>query len=166
MAGFLYEFEWDPLKARTNFSKHGIDFERAAEVFRDPLAITIPDEDHSEGETRWITMGGRDRSIRARSSYFRPTCPRPGARPVHFGTQADKFGNPQLRGKSMKPEYNFSKGERGKFFRPGSDLRLPIYLDSEVQTYLAEHAARKGMPLGEMVNGLLKREIRIIESVK
>ena len=66
----------------------------------------------------------------------------------------------------MKPEYDFSKGERGKFFRPGAELRLPIYLDTDVQAYLAERAAQKGVPLSEMVNGLLKQEIRIIESVK
>ena len=66
----------------------------------------------------------------------------------------------------MKPEYDFSKGERGKFFRPNAQLRLPIYLDADVQAYLAERAAQKGIPLGEMVNGLLKQEIRIIESVK
>jgi uncharacterized DUF497 family protein len=57
MAAFLYEFAWDPVKARANFSKHGVDFERAAQVFRDPLALTIPDEEHSENEVRWITMG-------------------------------------------------------------------------------------------------------------
>ena len=66
----------------------------------------------------------------------------------------------------MKPEYDFSKGERGKFYRPNAELRLPIYLDSDVQTYLAERAAQKGIPLSEMVNGLLKREIKIVESVK
>jgi len=27
----------------------------------------------------------------------------------------------------MKPEYDFSKGERGKFFRPNAELRLPIF---------------------------------------
>jgi uncharacterized DUF497 family protein len=57
MASFLFEFEWDPAKARTNFTKHGMDFERAAEVFRDPLALTIPDDEHSITEVRWITMG-------------------------------------------------------------------------------------------------------------
>lgn len=57
MAAFLYEFEWDPAKAQTNFNKHGLDFERAATVFLDPLALTIPDEDHSEAEARWITLG-------------------------------------------------------------------------------------------------------------
>jgi hypothetical protein len=66
----------------------------------------------------------------------------------------------------MKPEYDFSRGERGKFFKANAELRLPIYLDPDVQRYLTERAADKGVPLGEMVNGLLKREIQIIESVK
>ncbi len=66
----------------------------------------------------------------------------------------------------MKPEYDFSKGERGKFFRPNAELALPIYLSADVQAYLAERAASKGMPLSEMVNALLKQEIQIIESVK
>lgn len=57
MAAFVYEFEWDPVKAKANFSKHGVDVERAVQVFRDPLAITISDEEHSESEVRWITMG-------------------------------------------------------------------------------------------------------------
>ncbi|MGD1098434.1 MAG: hypothetical protein ABSB35_41440 [Bryobacteraceae bacterium] len=66
----------------------------------------------------------------------------------------------------MKPEYDFSKGERGKFFRSDAELRLPIYLNPDVQAYLAERAAQKGMSLGEMVNTLLKQEIQIIETVK
>ena len=40
----------------------------------------------------------------------------------------------------MKPEYDFSKGERGKFFRPNAELRLPIYLNADIQAYLAERA--------------------------
>lgn len=57
MADFLYEFEWDPAKARTNFNKHGVHFEQATHLFRDPFALTIPDEEHSEDEVRWITLG-------------------------------------------------------------------------------------------------------------
>ena len=53
----LFEFDWDPLKAKSNFTKHGLDFERATTVFLDPLALTIPDDDHSEDEPRWITLG-------------------------------------------------------------------------------------------------------------
>jgi hypothetical protein len=66
----------------------------------------------------------------------------------------------------MKPEYDFTGGERGKFFRPDAEIRLPIYLDAEVQSYLAERAAQKGIPLEDMVNGLLRQEIQLIESVK
>lgn len=66
----------------------------------------------------------------------------------------------------MKPEYDFSKGERGKFFQREAEMRLPIYLDADVHNYLAERAAHKGVSLDEMVNGLLKQEIQIIESVK
>jgi uncharacterized DUF497 family protein len=57
MALFRYDFEWDPVKARTNFNKHGFDFVRAATVFLDPLALTIPDEEHNATEARWITLG-------------------------------------------------------------------------------------------------------------
>jgi hypothetical protein len=66
----------------------------------------------------------------------------------------------------MKSEYDFSKGERGKFFKANAELRLPVYLDADIQRYLTERAADKGVPLGEMVNGLLKREIQLMESVK
>lgn len=52
-----YYFEWDPKKARNNLKKYKVSFERVANVFLDPRAITIFDEEHSVGEDRWITMG-------------------------------------------------------------------------------------------------------------
>ena len=61
---FLYEFERDPAKAKVNFKKHGVSFEAATQVFRDALALTIPDQDHSETEVRWITMGKDESRIR------------------------------------------------------------------------------------------------------
>ena len=45
-----YNFEWDPHKAQLNHQKHGIRFEEAATVFRDPKALTIFDPDHSKIE--------------------------------------------------------------------------------------------------------------------
>lgn len=45
-----YNFEWDPSKARSNKEKHGVSFEEAATVFRDPRASTIFDSDHSQFE--------------------------------------------------------------------------------------------------------------------
>jgi len=54
---FHYHFEWDPHKAVANHRKHGVAFEQAATVFRDPLAVSICDEEHSEHEERWVTLG-------------------------------------------------------------------------------------------------------------
>jgi len=59
-APFAYTFEWDPNKAVANRRKHGVGFEQAATVFRDPLAVSIYDEDHSDQEDRWITLGKAD----------------------------------------------------------------------------------------------------------
>lgn len=49
--------EWDPGKAERNRKKHGVSFEEAARVFRDPLARTMADPDHSEDEDRFVTVG-------------------------------------------------------------------------------------------------------------
>lgn len=54
---FHYHFEWDPQKAVQNIRKHGVSFEQAATVFNDSMAVTIHDEEHSEKEERWITLG-------------------------------------------------------------------------------------------------------------
>jgi uncharacterized DUF497 family protein len=51
------EFEWDPVKAEYNVSKHGVDFTEAATVFNDPLSITYTDPDHSLDEDRYIIIG-------------------------------------------------------------------------------------------------------------
>jgi uncharacterized DUF497 family protein len=54
---FHYHFEWNPTKAVRNRQKHGVGFELAATVFWDPLALSRYDEDHSETEERWVTLG-------------------------------------------------------------------------------------------------------------
>jgi uncharacterized DUF497 family protein len=52
-----FDFEWDSRKAKSNINKHKISFERASSIFGDPNILSIPDEEHSESEERWITMG-------------------------------------------------------------------------------------------------------------
>ena len=51
------KFQWNPSKAKINLKKHGISFEEAATVFKDPLAFIFDDEDHSEKENREIIIG-------------------------------------------------------------------------------------------------------------
>lgn len=49
-------FEWDEVKAASNFRKHGVHFEEAALVFDDPLAVSLQDRIEN-GEARWQTIG-------------------------------------------------------------------------------------------------------------
>jgi uncharacterized DUF497 family protein len=57
MANFAYNFEWDVRKAVANVQKHGVSFEIAATVFKDPAAMSLFDQKHSGDEDRWITLG-------------------------------------------------------------------------------------------------------------
>jgi uncharacterized DUF497 family protein len=50
-------FEWDAIKAEANFKKHKVSFEEAKTVFNDPFLITYPDEEHSQAEDRFISIG-------------------------------------------------------------------------------------------------------------
>ena len=54
---FQFRFEWDPAKARQNARKHRITFERGVTVFLDPNALSLFDEQHSDEEERWVTLG-------------------------------------------------------------------------------------------------------------
>ena len=51
------QFTWDPAKAAANISKHGVSFEDASGVFRNPLAKVLPDPTHSEQEQRSLILG-------------------------------------------------------------------------------------------------------------
>ena len=41
----------------------------------------------------------------------------------------------------MKKEYDFSKGERGKFYHPDAELSIPIYLEPDVAKVFRSSAA-------------------------
>jgi hypothetical protein len=51
------QLEWGGTKAETNFKKYGVSFDEAVTVFYDPLAATFGDPDHSQEESRLITVG-------------------------------------------------------------------------------------------------------------
>jgi hypothetical protein len=66
----------------------------------------------------------------------------------------------------MPEEIDFSGGTRGKFYRPNAQLNLPVYLEPDVQAYLTALAARRGVPLSDLANELLKKDIAILETGK
>ena len=66
----------------------------------------------------------------------------------------------------MKREYDFSRGERGRFYQPDAQFNIPIYLDEEVLAYLGERARAKGIEISQLINEILKRDIDLFEAVK
>src|SRR5262249_45700678 len=51
------EFEWHDSKAEANFRDHGVSFELATTVFRDPFAVERLDDRGDYGEQRFVIIG-------------------------------------------------------------------------------------------------------------
>ena len=66
----------------------------------------------------------------------------------------------------MKREYDFSKGIRGKFYREGTELIAPVYLDPKIHAWLTAGAETRGTTVDELVNELLKKDIERIEAAR
>lgn len=63
-------------------------------------------------------------------------------------------------------EVDFSNGVRGKFYRPGMKLRIPVYLEETLLGSLAEIAERRGMNLDDLVSDLLRRDLAIVDALR
>lgn len=50
-------FQWDEQKAASNYAKHGVSFEAARDVFKDPFAIEQIDDRQNYGEERFTIIG-------------------------------------------------------------------------------------------------------------
>ncbi len=143
----------------------------ASQIFNDPLAIRLRDEDHSAQEERWVTLGqianyhlivtihtwqeDRDNIYVRIISASRAT-----AHEIRNHSETIKKGDP------MREEYDFSKGERGKFYRPNAKVHLPVYLDDDVQAALLSLAAATGKDYSAFINELLKKDIEQIQMAR
>jgi hypothetical protein len=59
----------------------------------------------------------------------------------------------------MKSEYDFSKGERGKFYHADAVLDMPVYLDPELAAFVQRAAASKGVDVETLVNDWIGKDI-------
>lgn len=64
----------------------------------------------------------------------------------------------------MKKQYDFSKGVRGKFFRRGAKLTIPVYLDPKTDAFLRDLAAKRRTDVATIVNDWIRRDIELIKS--
>ena len=51
------KFAWQPEKERQNIAKHHVTFSDAIQIFRDPCRMERHDDDNSDDEERWQTIG-------------------------------------------------------------------------------------------------------------
>ena len=63
----------------------------------------------------------------------------------------------------MKDEYDFSNAEQGRFFRPISELDIPIYLDQEIKDFFIENRKKDNVSfsLNKTINNLIRYDIEI-----
>jgi len=66
----------------------------------------------------------------------------------------------------MKKEYDFSKGERGKFYRPDAELNFPVYLESEIADFIGNLAGEKDTEIETIVNDWLRKDIELIRTIR
>ena len=66
----------------------------------------------------------------------------------------------------MKEEYDFSNGERGKFYHKNATFNLPIYLEPEVENFVAKLAKEQKKNISEIVNALLFRDKELMEFMR
>jgi len=66
----------------------------------------------------------------------------------------------------MRKEYDFSKGERGKFYHREVELNFPIFLDPDVAAFLRDLAEKKGTEIENIVNDWLRKSIDLVQSAK
>lgn len=65
----------------------------------------------------------------------------------------------------MRKEYDFSKGERGKFYHPNATLNLPIYLDPDIAEFIQKYARGKNVDSETIVNEWLRNNIKVVQTV-
>ena len=66
----------------------------------------------------------------------------------------------------MKGEYDFSKAERGKFYHPDAVFSFPVYLEPDVNDFLSKIAEQKKVDVQDLVNDLLRVDMKLIQSVR
>lgn len=66
----------------------------------------------------------------------------------------------------MRKEYDFSKAEQGKFYRPVEELEIPIYLDKRVKEFFSKKALARNIELNKVINTILSKEMEMLKEIE
>jgi len=65
----------------------------------------------------------------------------------------------------MKEEYDFSKAEQGKFYRPIDELEIPVYLDKDVEKFFYQRTSGRDIDLKQIVDTILRKEMDLLRAI-
>ncbi|MBW4513888.1 MAG: hypothetical protein KME11_01520 [Timaviella obliquedivisa GSE-PSE-MK23-08B] len=66
----------------------------------------------------------------------------------------------------MKESYDFSQGQRGKFYHPDAQFELPIYFESALIAFLQDIADAKGTNIQTIANDWMRKNIALSETAQ
>jgi hypothetical protein len=85
----------------------------------------------------------------------------------HIRPQSNKPRSKAVpRSQPLKAEYDFSKAERGKFYQPDAAFHFPVFLAPDVDEFVSKLAEQKQVDVQDVVNDLLRADMRLIESIQ
>ena len=65
----------------------------------------------------------------------------------------------------MKKQYDFSKAERGKFYRSDAVFHFPVYLEPDVEEFIMQLAAQRNVDSQVLINEWLRASIKVFQTV-
>jgi len=65
----------------------------------------------------------------------------------------------------MAEEYDFSKGERGKFYVPVEEIVLPHYLEAPLEQNLSRLAAKMGKTPDALLKIIVEGELNVLDKL-
>jgi hypothetical protein len=66
----------------------------------------------------------------------------------------------------MTKPYDFSHGQRGKFYHPDAEFEMPIYLESNLIAFFQKIADAKGTDIQTIANDWIRKNIALIETAQ
>jgi post-segregation antitoxin (ccd killing protein) len=63
----------------------------------------------------------------------------------------------------MKKEYDFSAAEQGKFYCKSERMKIPVYIDSSLESFYAERARVRKIDMSSLINMVLRKEMDLVK---
>ncbi len=156
----LGRFIWDLKKEAANLRKHGVDFETAAQAFRDPKRTLYTDEAHSRHEPRMFCLGAvGGRVVTVRFTY------RGGLIRIYGAGYWRNKGGATMRGAKADKDLPIGRltpikdvlPPPQKLAVPEQTVKVTLLLSKASVRFFKEYAAQHGTKYQRMIRELVDR---------